>query len=360
MIRIRSLCLATTSACLLASFTARVAVAQESTSQLGLFEGHSDVGEVLHPGSAEYDHVTKTYTLTGSGENMWFAKDDFQFVWKKVSAESLSLSADIALPGTGGDNHRKVVLMIRQSLDADAPYADLARHGDGLTSLQFRNEKGEVTHEVESNVSGPSRLRIDKRGDRFYMWIGNAGQQLQFAGGSKRVTLKAPFYVGIGVCAHNKDAVQKAIFTNVDLRTIPTSYSTLETVAVASTDARVSYVTEEAIESATWSADGASLLFRAGGGSERVPLSGGSPETAAAGTGESNIPADADPRVSPDGKQTASLASEGGELVLSVTSMEDKKTKVVAKFTGGRGSLSAHPWSPDGKRLAFISHQSVD
>jgi hypothetical protein len=34
--------------------------------------------------------------------------------------------------------HRKAALMIRQSLDPGAAYADVALHGDGLTSLQSR------------------------------------------------------------------------------------------------------------------------------------------------------------------------------------------------------------------------------
>ena len=31
-----------------------------------------DVGTVLHPGSVEYDSSKQTYTVTGSGDNMWF------------------------------------------------------------------------------------------------------------------------------------------------------------------------------------------------------------------------------------------------------------------------------------------------
>ncbi len=45
--------------------------------------------------------------------------------------------------------------MIRQSLDADSAYVDVALHGDGLTSLQFREAKGAATHEVQANVSAP-------------------------------------------------------------------------------------------------------------------------------------------------------------------------------------------------------------
>src|SRR5580693_4652855 len=115
--------------------------AQGAPMPVGIFEGHSDVGAVLHPGSVDYDASAKSYTISGSGENMWFATDAFQFAWKKVSGD-VTLTADISFIGSGGEGHRKAVLMIRQSLDADSPYADIARHGDGLTSLQARDEKG--------------------------------------------------------------------------------------------------------------------------------------------------------------------------------------------------------------------------
>src|SRR5580704_13013739 len=97
-----------------------------------------DVGTVLHPGSANFDAEHGTYTLTGSGENMWLAADAFQFAWKKVSGD-VAVQANIAFVGPGKNEHRKAVLMIRQSLDADSVYADLALHGTGLTSLQYRD-----------------------------------------------------------------------------------------------------------------------------------------------------------------------------------------------------------------------------
>ena len=139
---------------------------------------------------------------------MWFAADAFQFAWKKVSGD-VALTADISFLGAGGNAHRKAVLMVRQSLDADSPYADVALHGNGLTSLQFRDEKGAVTHEVQANISAPKRLRIEKRGDYFHMLL-DEGNELQFAAGSPRIPIQAPFYVGIGVCSHDKDVVEKA------------------------------------------------------------------------------------------------------------------------------------------------------
>jgi TolB protein len=353
----------------------RGSLAASDTPSIGSFEGHTDVGTVLHPGSADYDAGPRIYTVTGSGENMWFAKDDFQFVWKKMSDDNVSLTADISILGTQGDHHRKGVLMIRQSLDEDARYADVARHGDGLTSLQFRDEKGGTTHEVESSVSGPQRLRIDKRGDRFYMWTGGgSGQTLDFAGGSARVPLKAPFYVGIGVCAHNKDAVQRVAFANVGLTTSqnrpnvsPTLYSTLETITVASTDARVAYVAQEHVENPSWTADGNSLIFRVGNNTQQVPVKGGTPETSPVPADhDQQIPmdsTDAHSRLSPDGKQIAFLGSSSDvkdQVLLSVMTVAERTTRVLAKLQGGAGSLGAHPWSPDSKRLTFISYQSIE
>ena len=115
--------------------------ARAQGSAVGIFEGHGDVGAVLQAGTSEYDSVKHSYALTGSGENMWSNSDNFQFAWKKWAVDG-SLTVDVAFVARGGNAHRKAVLMIRQSLDADSVYVDVALHGDGLTSLQYREAKG--------------------------------------------------------------------------------------------------------------------------------------------------------------------------------------------------------------------------
>ena len=107
--------------------------------------------------------------------------------------------------------------------------------------------KGAATHEIQSNISAPSQLRIEKRGNYVYMWLGARGEKLRPAGAAIRVSLQGSFYVGIGVCSHDKDAVTKAVFSKVELKPLaavkssekPTLYSSLETINIASTDRRV-------------------------------------------------------------------------------------------------------------------------
>ena len=119
---------------------------------------------------------------------MWFAKDAFHFAWKKATGD-LSLTADVAFLGAGKDPHRKACLMIRQGLDADAAYVDVAVHGDGLTSLQFREAKGAATHEVQANVAAPARVRLEKRGKYALLYLAAEGRGAAVlrGGGADRV-----------------------------------------------------------------------------------------------------------------------------------------------------------------------------
>jgi len=189
-------------------------------SAVGIFEGHGDVGKVLHAGAVEYDAAKQTYTIAASGENIWFDKDAFQYVWKKMSGD-ITLTADVSFLAKGGDEHKKAVLMIRQSLDVDSAYADIALHGNGMTSLQYRDDSGAQTQEIQAGVSMPKRLRLEKRGDHFSMWLVDENGRFQPATGSARVVLKVPFYVGIGMCSHNDNVIEKAVFSKVELKSEP-------------------------------------------------------------------------------------------------------------------------------------------
>jgi TolB protein len=333
----------------------RIALAQEPSSTVGMFEGHGDVGTALHAGKSEYDASKHSYTVTGSGENMWSSSDNFQFAWKKWSSDA-SLTADISFVGQGGKAHRKAVLMMRQSLEPDSAYVDVALHGDGLTSLQYREAKGAPTHEIQSNISALAQLRIEKRGDYVSMWLGAPGEKLRPSGAAMRVSFSAPFYVGIGVCSHDKDAIQKAVFSNVELKELapaaaadkPTLYSTLETITLPSTDRRIVYSVAGHFEAPNWTRDGAAFIFNADGRIQRLPVAGGKPQTIDTGFA---VRCNNDHGISPDGKT----------LVISDQSQGDHQSIIyLLPINGGtprrvtqKSPSYWHGWSPDGKTLAY-------
>jgi TolB protein len=330
-------------------------------TSLGIFEDHTDVGTVLHAGSVDYDSANKTYTIAGSGENMWSTADAFQFVWKRLSGDA-TLTADISFLTKTGNEHKKAALMFRQNLDADSVYADIALHASGLTSLQFRDEKGALTREIQSNVTAPKRLQIAKRGDYVYMSVSADGAEPQVAGGWLRIPLQGTFYVGLGVCSHDKDVIEKAAFSNVEL-TQPsatssgqaTLYSTLETVAIDSADRRVAYLAPEHFEAPNWTRDGSAFLFNRDGHIVRLPVSGGAPQIVDTGFATR---CNNDHGISPDGT----------ELAISDNSQEDHESLVyLVPISGGtprritqKSPSYWHGWSPDGKTLAFVGQRDGD
>src|SRR5437667_6590406 len=75
-------------------------------AEIGIFESHADVGTALHPGSVTFDATARSYTVAGSGENMWSTQDAFHYAWKKASGD-VALTADISFLGQGKEPHRK-------------------------------------------------------------------------------------------------------------------------------------------------------------------------------------------------------------------------------------------------------------
>ena len=179
----------------------------------GVFDASVDVGKVEVPGSAEFDKAKHQYRITGSGENMWKALDAFHFVYRKVIGD-VKLSADIAFPAESKAAHRKGGCMIRQTLDADSPYADVMVHGDGLIELQYRKEKGGVTEGVKAVAKAPATVRLERSGDVFTLFVTPKDGAVETVGPVK-LNLPEAAYAGLAVCSHDVKALETAVFSNV-------------------------------------------------------------------------------------------------------------------------------------------------
>ncbi len=342
---------------LLLAACALAAQPRPAAPAVGLFERSADVGAVKRPGRAKFDAAKGTYAVTGGGENMWRAADAFHYAWKSWTGD-VAVAADIRFPSAGSDPHRKACLIIRQSLDPDSAYVDVAVHGDGLTSLQFRDAKGAMTHEVQCNVTNPTRVRLVRAGDYARLDVAGADGVLRFSGCAVRVRFEGPVLVGLGVCAHNNEASETATFANVELAAPPapagkpTLYSTLETQVLASTDRRVVLAVPARIEAPNWLRDGKTLVYNAGGRLYRVPATGGVPEAIDTGFA---VRCNNDHGVSPDGTR----------LVISDQSQPDRKSRVYTLPVGGGTPALVtenapsywHGWSPDGKTLAYCGER---
>jgi hypothetical protein len=339
------------------------APAQPPATPLGIFEAHSDVGLTPKPGSATYDPASAEYRVTGGGSNMWAGVDAFHFVWKKVNGD-FDLSALVNLVGAGAEDHRKAALVVRQSLDPNSAYADVAVHGDGLTALQFRPVAGAETAEVRSPVSAPRSVLLSRRGAQLTMSAGSAGGTDPFVpSGPVTIEFTGPVYVGLGVCSHDANVLETAVFSKVVLRELPATANNLNPTKVHSdlsiydlTTKTVSvvYSADTLWEAPNWTPDGKYLMSNSGGKLYRIDVTGKTqPERVGLDAG---YEANNDHGLSPDGKWLAISAEHGGAKASQV---------YVADANGGKPRLITpqmpsyfHGWSPDGKWLAFVGERN--
>jgi hypothetical protein len=320
----------------------------------GVFESSTDVGVTPKPGAVEFDAPAGKYRVTGGGANIWGTADAFQFVWKRVSGD-VTLTADIAFEGAGVDAHRKAVLMIRQDLAAGSAYADAALHGDGLTSLQYRDLAGGQTKEAKSDLKAPVRLRLERRGNEFRLLAGATGGELKPAG-PVTVTLKDPVYVGIGVSAHNAEVLETAVFSNVQLQAQAPRVRYRSRITVYDLKSRkreTIHTVDELLEAPNWSRDGGHLLVNMNGSLYRIAKDGqGGLQRVAL---DAKYRCNNDHDYSPDGKLIAISAStpESRGSRVYVVNADGSNPRLVTPLSPSY----FHGWSPDGKWLAFVGQR---
>jgi Tol biopolymer transport system component len=275
----------------------------------------------------------------------------------------VALSADVHFIGTGAVAHRKAMLMIRQSLDPDSAYADVALHGDGLTSLQYRPTAGAPTleskQEAKSDLTAPVRIRIERRGDRFTMIAGKAGEQMTTTG-PVTVTLKDPVYIGLAVTSHDANILETAVFVGVNLQSPlparPPIQRYRSRITIFDTSAKSSktlFTADNVFEAPNWSGDGKYLLVNSAGKLFRLPVEGSNPTPEPLNI-DPTLRLNNDHAPSPDGKQIAfsasSPTSRGSQVYLCNADGSNVRLMVpeVPSYF--------HGWSPDGKYLSYV-HQ---
>ena len=197
-----------------------------SATETGMFEGVTDVGNPKLKGSIDYNKTTDTYTLTGAGANIWANADEFFFAWKKIKGD-FSMSTKLNFEGVNPE-HRKIGIMIRETLDGDSKYADISVHGDGLNSLQWRKEKGGATVEIASSIKMPDHITLERRGNKIIMktaigsWpdkVDTAQKASEFPAGTEmEIDLPETCYVGIFICSHVVDKIEKAYFSELTIK----------------------------------------------------------------------------------------------------------------------------------------------
>ena len=338
------------------------AFSQNQKNNLGIFEGHGDVGSDVKAGSSTFIPETGQYIISGAGYNVWNDHDEFQYVWKKMTGDFI-LYTRAEFLGNWVEHHRKVGWMVRKSLDGNSPHVNAVEHGDGLTSLQFRRTAGAQTEEHKLKMTKANILQLERKGNLYIMRAAIYGQPFltdTIAG----IDLGDEVYVGLFVGSHDSDVLETGVFGNVSI-TVPlkgeadgdtrmTLGSNLELLEVASGKRDIIYKVPYSIQAPNWTPDGKSLIFNDSKGLiYNFDLATRTPTPVNTGTVTNN---NNDHVLSFDGKilGLSNFVKElGGSIIYTVPVAGGTPKQITPK-----GPSYLHGWSPDGKSLVFCGERN--
>jgi len=331
--------------------------------RIGIFDQQSNIGHCKRPGSAIYNIDHQTYTIGGSGTNMWFDRDEFHYLWTTLQGDFI-LRAEVKLLGTGVEPHRKVGWIVRNNLDANSPHVNATRHGDGLTSLQFRRTVGGDTEEVLSTDSIPDVIQLERKGNVYIMSTARFGKEYTIIQ-LDSMFLDNEVYVGIYVCAHNPDILETAVFRNVriikpaDPGVQPyQDYigSHLEVMDIETGHRKILYTSAHSIQAPNWTPDGTTLIYNSKGYLYRFDLGTHTIHPLNTGFAVHN---NNDHVLTFDGRLLGIShhnQDNGGASALYYVPVEGDSTPV-AVTRPNVGASYLHGWSPDNQKMVFTGHR---
>lgn len=326
-----------------------------------IFDGHLDVGACKLPGDFLFSPAGQEYTISGSGENIWFMNDQFHFAWKKLEGDFI-LSATVQFIGGGSHLHRKAGWMIRQGTDPGSPHISGTVHGDGLTSLQYRLSPGVEMSERKSPVVSPHVIQLERKGNRFIFSSAVMGETFD----TVMITddaMTGEVYAGLFICSHDNNVVEKAVFSNVRItRPAKDDFvpyrdflgSNLEVMDVETGMRKVIFQSPVSIQAPNWSADGKYLIYNSGGLLYKFDLEKGAPELINSGFATSN---NNDHVLSFDGKMLGishHVADEEGKSIIFTLPVVGGTPERITQL----GPSYLHGWSPDGKYLTYTADRN--
>ncbi len=342
--------------------------AHSQTSSTGVFQSSSDIGNPKKTGSSSYNKADQSYDLKGAGYNIWFARDEFQFLYKKVKGDFI-LTANFEFTGKGTEAHRKAGWMIRESEDEKSRHISATLHGDGLTVLQWRGETGAAMRDPQDEIfahdSAYNIIQLERSGKTFIMRAARTGKPFDVIGTHEMENMPDEVIAGLFVCSHNPDVVENVKVWNVRIdKPVADNYNPdkagylgcrMEIINVFDGKRKVIFEKAGRFEAPNWMPDGKKLLFNMDGSLYKIPVEGGEPEKLNTGTATNN---NNDHGISFDGKMLAISNHRQG--------MPGYGSSVfVLPLTGGEPKLVTentpsyfHGWAPNNKEVVYVAQRN--
>jgi TolB protein len=336
-------------------------IAVFSQAELGVFENHSDIGKPGKEGAAVFVPVTGQYLIAGGGYNMWFERDEAHWAYRKIKGDFIVYARASFVGSKGIDDHRKFGWMARSSNDSSSANVNVSVHGDGLTALQFRRQRGAAMEEKRSGLNGADVIQLERKGNTYTMRAAKFGEPF-IVDQVENIDLGEEVLVGLFTCSHNSDVLETSVFRDVRI-TIPASDSLvqyrqylgsdIELLDVISGSRKIVYSSPKSLQAPNWMADGKSLIYNSEGLIYKLTHGVKEPTVIPTGSVKNN---NNDHVLSFDGTMiglSSGVQSLGGSIIYTVPVTGGEPKQITPK-----GPSYLHGWSPDGKYLLFTGQRN--
>jgi len=199
----------------------------------------TDIGSVTFAGTGSF--AAGTFTVTGSGADIWDAADAFHFVYQPLTGDGEIVARVATLQNT--DPWAKAGVMIREALTPGARHAMvIVTPGNGTGFERRVTAGGLTTHTSGPVVTAPYWVRLVRQGTTFSGYASANGTTWTLIG-TDTIAMAASVYVGLPVTAHNNTLVTTATLDGVALSggvtttttTVPVTTTTVTTTTSITT-----------------------------------------------------------------------------------------------------------------------------
>ena len=170
-----------------------------------------DIGSVGLTGSAGYGN--NTFTVTGSGDDIWNAADAFRFVYVRATNNCTIIARVASLQNV--DGWSKAGVMIRESTNANAANAFIAvTPGNGVTWQTRSSTSSGSGNAATGGLIAPYWVKLVRNVNTFTGYLSPDGTNWT-PQGTNTFTMASTAYVGLALTSHNNSSLCTATFDNV-------------------------------------------------------------------------------------------------------------------------------------------------
>jgi len=157
---------------------------------------------------------TGTYTMVGSGTDIWEAADEFHYAYKTLAGVGSIVARVQSIDNT--NNWAKAGVMIRETLEPGSTHASMVVTPAQGVSFQRRvSADGTSTDTTTADIVAPQWVKIERDlGGNFtasYSANGSTWTSL----GTENIQMNANVYIGLAVTSHDAALACQAVITNV-------------------------------------------------------------------------------------------------------------------------------------------------